>query len=166
MRRFSKQSGFTLIETMTYFAIASLFLFAITMFSLQILNTSKLSENIHEIQSSSNFSVNKIAEKIRLASSVNTGSSVFDNDNGVLNLNGSPNTSFYLQNQNLYMTEGGGNPIKLNSDTVQITKLRFHRVTSPKVPDQIIIDGEFRAVSTMNNLIHTYPFHTTVSLRQ
>lgn len=136
------------------------------MFSLQILNTSKLSKNIHEIQSSSNFSINKIVEKIYLAGSVNTGGSVFDNDNGILNLNGSPSVSFYLQNQNLYMTEGGGNPVKLNSDTVKVTRLRFHRITSPKVPDQIVIDGEFRSVSTINNLIHNYPFHTTVSLRQ
>lgn len=166
MKKIIKQSGFTLIETMTYFAIASLFLFAITMFSLQILNTSKLSENIHEIQSSSNFSTNKIAEKIRLAASVNTGSSVFDNDNGVLNLNGSPSVSFYLQNQNIYVTEGGGNPVKLNSDTVKVIKLRFHRITSPKVPDQIVIDGEFSSVSTINNLIHNYLFHITVSLRR
>lgn len=166
MKKINSQSGFTLIEIMLYFTIAGLFLFAISSFALGIIDASRLSENVNEIQDSSTFFTEKIVEKIHSSSGLDTINSIFDNDTGKLSLNGLPNSSFYLSAGNAYMKEGIDNPIKLNSNSVTVNKLRFHRVTSAKTPDQIVINGEFATMVNISNLAHTYPFHLSVSLRK
>ncbi|MDP2643004.1 MAG: hypothetical protein Q8P62_04135 [Candidatus Peregrinibacteria bacterium] len=166
MRKITSQSGFTLIEIVAYFAITSMFLFAISVFSLQVIDTFRLSENINEIQYSDTFLVDKFIEKIHGASSVDTGNSILDNDTGKLALNGAPNVLLYLENENIYMKEGAENPVKLNANATDVTKLRFHRIIATKTPDQIVIDGELTAMSATSNLAHTYPFHLSVSLRK
>lgn len=166
MKKITSQSGFTLIEIVAYFAITSTFLFAISVFALQIVDTSGLSKNINEIQYSGNFLSDKFIEKIHEASSIDVGTSIFDNDAGKLVLNGTVNISFYFENNNIYMKEGNETPIKLNSNATDITKLRFHRISALKTPDQIVIDSEIKAMSNISNLSHTYPFHLSVSLRK
>ncbi|PIZ76485.1 hypothetical protein COY05_00800 [Candidatus Peregrinibacteria bacterium CG_4_10_14_0_2_um_filter_38_24] len=166
MRKITSQKGFTLIEIVAYFAITSVFLFAISVFALQIIDASRLSENMNEIQYSDTFSTSKFIEKIHSALSVDTGNSVFDNDTGKLALNGSPNILFYLENSNIYIKEENETPIKLNANATNVTKLRFHQITAAKTPTQIVIDGEINTMSNISNLSHTYPFHLSVSLRK
>lgn len=166
MKKLNLQSGFTLIELMVYFAITSLFLFAISSFALRIIDASRLSENVNEIQASSNFSADMLIEKIHMASSVDSGNSILDNDIGKLALNGTTNVTFYLENESLYFKEGSSSPIKLNSDATKVKKFRVHTISSPKTPMEIIIDSEFFAMTNISNLAHTYPFHLSVSLRK
>lgn len=166
MKKINQQSGFTLIELMVYFSITSLFLFAVSSFALRIIDASRLSENINEIQASSSFSSDIIVEKIHAASSVDTINSVLDNDVGKLALNGIPNVSFYLENDNLYFKSGTDNPIKLNSNTVKVKQFKIHTVNSAKTPTEIIIDAEFSAMENISNLTHIYPLHFSVSLRK
>lgn len=166
MKKITSQSGFTLIEIVAYFTITSMFLFAISIFALQIIDTSGLSKNINEIQYSGNFLSDKFIEKIHAASSIDTGNSIFDNDAGKLILNGAVNISFYFENNNIYMKEGNETPIKLNSNTTDITNLRFHKISASKTPDQVVIDSEMKAMSNISNLSHTYQFHLSVSLRK
>lgn len=166
MIKINKQSGFTLIELMVYFSITSVFLFAISSFALRIIDASRLSENINEIQASSSFLSDIIVEKVHTASSVDTGNSILDNDIGRLALNGSTNVSFYLENENIYFKSGTDNPIKLNSNTVKVKQFKAHIINSPKTPTEIIIDAEFAAMENISNLTHTYPLHFSVSLRK
>lgn len=166
MKKMTSQSGFTLIEIVAYFAITSVFLFAISVFALQILDASRLSENINELQYSDTFLTSKLIEKIHSAESLDIGNSIFDNDTGKLALNGSPNVLFYLENSNIYIKEGNDAPIKLNANATNATKLRFHKITATKTPTQIVIDGEMNTMSNISNLSHTYPFHLAVSLRK
>lgn len=166
MKNFVKKSGFTLVELLLYFGITSVFLLAITLFSIQIMDSFRFSENIHEIQTSANFITDKFVEKIHSADSVNTGASVFDNDIGVLALNGSTNSRFYLQDGNLYLVIGAGSPTQLNSSDIKFNFLRFTRVTSPKTPDQIVINAELESVSEISNYNHVYPYHLSLSLRR
>lgn len=166
MKKINPQTGFTLVEIMIYFAITSVFLFAIAAFALRIIDASRLAENINEIQASGNFSTDKVVEKIHSASSLDSGNSIFDNDSGKLALIGSPNVSFYLENRNVYMTEGTNNPVKLNSSAVQVNKLKFHLVRAEKTPDQIVIDGEFQSMPNISSLAHIFVFHLSVSLRK
>ena len=166
MKKIISQKGFTLIEIVAYFAITSVFLFAISIFALQIIDASRLSENINEIQYSDTFSTSKFIEKIHEATSVDSGNSIFDNDTGKLALNGAISVVFYLENSNIYIKEGIESPIKLNANATNVTKLRFHEITATKTPTQIVIDGEINTMSNISNLSHTYQFHLSVSLRK
>ena len=159
--------GFTLIEIMLYSVIVGTFLLAATMFSLQILNSYKLSENSRETQVNVVLSVGKIVDAIRQADSVNEGGSVFDDDNGVLVLNLAGSTvSFYLDDGNLYIKEGAADGVKLNSANVTVPSLRFHQIKSTNTPTQIVVSGQVDAVSTASGLQHSFPFHVSVSLRK
>lgn len=166
MKTFQKQKGFTLIEMLTYFAITSIFLLAITLFSIQIMSTFRWSENMHEIQTSGNFITDKFVEKIHSADSINTSTSVFDDDDGVLALNGTTSSRFYLNNGNLYLLEDSGSPAQLNSNDVKFNFLRFKRIVAGKTPDQIVIDAEIESISEVTSYNRVYPYHLSLSLRR
>lgn len=163
--------GFTLIEIIFYFAIIGFILLAAMTFAIQVTNLSKQSENIDELQASIDFVSQQITIKSQEALSINDAGSTFDNDIGALSLNvpateNSP-TTFYLQNEEIYIQEGSASPVKITSDSIKCTQLRFQKISYPKAADQIIIDATFEPVGTdIANLQHTLSFHTSVSLRQ
>ncbi len=162
-----KNRGFTLVETVLYFAIVSVFLLAATMFSLQILNAFKLSENSQEIQSNIMLSLDEMTGSIKAADSIVDTGSVFDNDNGILILSiDGVQTKFYLNEGAVYFQEGVSTPIKLTSENVVVPILRFHKIEEDKTPTQIIIDGRVEAVSTAAGLDKDLTFHLSASLRK
>jgi len=76
-------------------------------------------------------------------------------------------TTFTLTSGNVYMTEGVGSPIQLNTNTVTVDKLLFHQISSPKTPDQIMFDAAFlNAQQDIAQMNKTFTSHTTLSLRQ
>ena len=160
------KSGFTLVEVLLYFAVVGSFLFAAMMFSFHILGAFKLSENFHDIQSTSMFSLQKITYAIQSADSVDDLNSVFDDGDGVLALNGNTNVSFYLKDDDLFVKEGEDNEIQLNPDNIIVTLLQFHKIEGNKTPPQIVIDGQFESVSEIAGTSRVYPFHLSVSLRK
>lgn len=167
MKNFAGQRGFTLIEALIYFIVVGIFLLSAMLFALQILDISKLSENFAEVQANGVFSTQKIIDEIHSADSVNEASSIFDNDNGKLVLHdGAIDVSFYLQDGDIYMKEGTVAAVKLNSDNVDISQLRFHQIKSAKTPTQIVIDGEAQSVGGAAGLGHSFPFHLSVSIRK
>lgn len=167
MRKLIKQKGFTLVETAMYFAIVGVFLLAATMFSLQILNAFKWSENAQEIQSNFITPLDEITGAIKVADSIIDGVSVFDNDNGVLALSiDGIQTKFYLDSGAIYLQEGASASVKLTSDNVRVTVLRFHKIEEDKTPTQITIDGELETVSTAAGLDKNLTFHLSASLRK
>jgi Tfp pilus assembly protein PilV len=165
------QRGFTLIEITIYFTIVGVVLLSVMGFAIQVMNMSEQSNNFHELQSNINFISDKISTTIKTAESVNNSESIFDNDAGALSLNmnqpsESP-TTFYLLNEAVYMTEGGSPAIKLTSDYVKCTLLRFKKISYSKTPDQIVIDAEFQPIhEELVSLQQILPFHTSISLRQ
>lgn len=171
MRKLLTQKGFTLIEIVLYFTIITVVLFVILSFSIQVLNSTRKSDNLHELQSNIEFVTNKITVGIHEANSVNVVRSVFDDDDGVLSLDvgnvAKTPTKFYLVDGNVYMEEGWETNEKLNSDILNCTKFRFERVVYPKAPDQIIIDVEFEIRNAeVEELKGDFSIHTSVSLRK
>lgn len=165
INRFNK-SGFTLIETVLYLTLCAIFMLSITMFALTIIDNTKLSDSFNETQTGSNFAFDQIVNQVQKASSVVDGLSVFDNDNGVLMLQvDGVQVKFYLNNGDIYMKIGSAADVKLNSDNITVSKLRFHKITAHKTPTQIVIDSLFTSRGSDINTINTTPVHTAVSLR-
>jgi type II secretory pathway pseudopilin PulG len=165
------KQGFTLLEILLYFAVISIILYAIMSFSLQILIVSKESSNLQEIQTNMDFIVNKITYTIQNSNSIDTGNSTFDNDTGKLSLNvpnlGKSPTSFYLETNAIYMKEGSSAAIKANSDSMKCTQLKFTKISSPKIPDQVMIDIKCEPInSEIKNLEQEVSIHTSISLRK
>lgn len=78
--------GFTLIETVLYLAISVVVLLALVELSLQL--TSKYNDDRFrsQVYQASLESSERIRHEVRLASDINTGSSTFDSNDGVISL--------------------------------------------------------------------------------
>lgn len=165
-----KQFGTTLLEIEIYFAIVAVALLFGMTFLIQIFNASQISSNFHELQSNINFISNKLLHTIQNASSIDDDNSNFNNLNGELTLNMSnaalSPTSFYLNQNNLLMSEGSGADVQLNSELVKINSFQIHKVTYNKAPDHIIIDIE---IAPLNSDIEQYSkvrsVHLSASLK-
>lgn len=160
----------TLIEILFYFVILGILLTVAITFAIQVLNLSGLSSNISDIQSDLDFISDKMIYSIQTAESIDGTGSVFDDDAGVLSLNMSDvmksPTIFSLVDNNLYFQEGAEAPVKLNGAAVSFDHLRFHIISFPKAPDQIVIDALLEtAAQDISNLQKTFLWHNTVSLR-
>lgn len=165
-----KKRGTTLIEILTYFTIFSVVMLAMMYFAIQIINANRISSNLNELSSNLEFISKRITSTIKMSSSVNTAGSTFNNNNGALALNMdnaaiSP-TRFYLLNNDIFLTEGIGSPIQLNSSFVEFSQLRFERVTSPQAPDQIILDLTATTPHGGTQLEKTLSIHSAISLRR
>lgn len=170
-RKFSQKRGTTLVELVLYITIVGVFLFSAMVFALQILTINSLSGRFYELQSNMDFIVQKMTETIQEATAVDTGNCVLDSDTGKISLNMSESsknpTQFYLQDSNVYMKEGTGTPIQINTELVAFDTLRFHNITYDKTPDQIVIDGTLTTINNdIANLDKEFTLHLSVSLRQ
>lgn len=168
MRKNTKNKGFTLVEILLYFAIISVVLFAIMSFSLQILDITQKSANLKEIQTNMDYIGNQITYAIQSAESVDVPNSTFNDDAGALSLittdpENSP-TSFYAQNEEIFIKKGSGSAVKVSSDLISCPQLRFSRITSTNIPDQILIDLRCEPVNLDINQQLT--IQTLVSLRK
>lgn len=161
--------GTTLVEIIVYFALLSVLLLAAISFALNVLTTSKSSDNFHELQTNMDFVVSSIVSAVESADGIN-GASIFDSDNGRLALNvanaqNSP-TQFYLSNGAVMMQQGAATPVQLNSNSAPYTKFRFHRISSAKTPDHLVLDFEATLSADIARLDKTVSAHLSLSLRK
>ncbi|MFA6917830.1 MAG: prepilin-type N-terminal cleavage/methylation domain-containing protein [Candidatus Gracilibacteria bacterium] len=171
MKDINKQKGFTLIELLLYMTIASIVLFAIMSFSIQIITVNKKSSDMQEIETNLDYIANKITSAVLGANSIDDNDCIFNNDSGKLTLNmadsGKTPTGFYLENEAVYIQEADNEAIKLSSDFIKCSQLGFSKITTPKSPDQVILDLKCEPVnSDLANLQQELKIHTSISLRK
>ena len=170
MKKNHLKSGMTLIETIFYFALLTIVMGAIMTFAIQVINMNKKSDNLREAQANLEFVTRTIVNTVQTAGAVDDANSIFDNDEGKLSLavndSGRTPTQFYRQGDDVYLKFGASDPVRLNSDSIVCTLLRFEKIATPKVPDQIDITAVFEAKNQdIANLANVLPVHTSVSLR-
>lgn len=166
-----KSRATTLVEIVLYFTLLGIFLGVAMVFAFQIADVSTLSGNMHELEYSSGELSKRLTESIQTAESVDEAGSVFNQDEGTLSLNmldaeDSP-TQFYWSNGNVFFQEGAQTAVQVNTPFVELSQLRFHRITSYKNPDQIVVDAVFRNVNEdLVNVDHEVTLHLILSLRR
>lgn len=171
IKKIIKEGGMSLIEILLYFGLLSIVTTAVLSFSIQVLNLSGKSDINNELQSNIEFVMKKITASIHTADGVNDANSIFDNDTGKLALNvptpvSSP-TSYYLSNGAIYLSEGAQTAVKMSSDFISCTQLKFTKVEVNKAPDQIIIDVFCQPLNTeYQGVVSDMSLHTTVNLRK
>ncbi|MFQ5492694.1 MAG: hypothetical protein ACE5DX_00850 [Candidatus Dojkabacteria bacterium] len=79
--------GITLIESLVYLAVFGVMFFAVMQFVFTVIDSNRRANSINEIDKAAIFINQHINDSFDTASSVNTGLSTFDDNNGVLRLN-------------------------------------------------------------------------------
>ncbi len=167
------RSGFTLFEAIITIALLSALAGSFGGFAVSIFSTRSLLKGMHEVDENSRFAIDTISQKIRNATTVNSGASTFDLDPGVLSLsmaNPAENPTVFRLNQDngiLTMQQGASQPIAVTSNEVQISRLLFSLLSGAGEPEhiRIIIEAQTSAQDdSYGSFVHT--FQTAVSLRQ
>ncbi len=133
----NSNSGFTLAETVVYIAVFVVFSAMIIDFSLSLLNSWGHGKTIRAVTRGGSIIGGKLSQEIRLASSVATSTSVFNSNNGRLEMSSfetatstSPkNIAFYLSGTELFIQKGSDPAVSLSGET-KITSLVFSYLSS------------------------------------
>lgn len=172
---FSKRSaGFTLVETLIYIAIFAATITSLVSFSILISDANIKNYVVEEVQTNGRSAMDLIGQKIRAATDVNAGSSVFGSDPGVLSLamaDGAKNPTIIDLSQNdgiLRIKEGAGSAIAITSSKIKITNLVFTDLStgSSKKNIRVQLTAEFNNLGSDIKYNYSQSFQTAVSLRQ
>lgn len=162
--------GTTLVEIILYFAVLAVFLFAAISFSLQILNVRTLSSNLHDVRSDLTMIQNTITRTVQSALAIEANGSIFDMSPGALSLTVSEPmetpTLFNWDNGSIFMEQGAGRPIALNSAATYVSQFLVHRIQQTNAPDILLIDITIHARGAdITRLEAEKSIHLTIALR-
>ncbi|OGH86237.1 MAG: hypothetical protein A2493_00820 [Candidatus Magasanikbacteria bacterium RIFOXYC12_FULL_33_11] len=129
------KKGFTIIETLIYVAIVALVSTGLMKFSISITNTRNKVYVVQEVHANMRDALTFIEKKIQEANGINTGSSTFDTDPGVLSLSMASSTlnptiiSLSSDDGILQITEGTSDPIYITTGEVRVSDLQFSDIS-------------------------------------
>lgn len=125
MQQGASQQGFTLIETIVYVGIISIFLVSIVQFTTSLVSAGEKARIQNEVQQNARFAMERLRREIRTADDVNTGTSTFGSHPGILSLaDDTPlddPTIFDVSSGRLRIKEGAASALPLTTDKVNVT---------------------------------------------
>ncbi|MCX6716846.1 MAG: prepilin-type N-terminal cleavage/methylation domain-containing protein [Candidatus Taylorbacteria bacterium] len=164
------QNGFTLIETLIYVAIFSVFMVTIGMFATFIINSRLNNQIIFEINDQGNEAMGGITQSIRNATTVNSpGVSGTANSLSINTaLASTTPTVFSLASGVLYIKEGTGSLVPLTNGEISVTNLIFSNLSQSLKPNTIQIRFTATDLATSTRLAghFTSDFYGSASLRR
>jgi hypothetical protein len=183
-RTFSKHressAGFTIMEAVIYAAILGQLAIMLSTISFLFIKSRRANEANRVTYQESRFVVDRIIHRIRNAPGIDSGSSLFNNQNGKLVLKAQNAASnliqLYLQNGTIYEKLGSATATPLTSDKINATELRFGQLVSGDVQSSIDVSltltyvnqqkKELAATTTLNaqvSMRNNFPFAWTQS---
>jgi type II secretory pathway pseudopilin PulG len=166
------QRGSTFIELLLYITIVGVIMVTVSSFMMNLLTSRSKVTASSEVLASARLIQDRLSDAARHAEGMNTGSSTFGTDPGVLSLNmvasGVDPTVFSLtaDDGQFQVSEAGGGNVALSTDAVQVTNLVFTNLTS--VDDTGIIQVQFtiRALNASGSSLFDYEesFQTTLRI--
>lgn len=152
----NKNTGFTLIETLVYVAIFSIFVGSLVYF-LNLMTTSRINnQRTLEVNNQGNDAIRIITQSVRNADSINNPS-VSSTSSSLELLTSNPTTSptiFSEIDGVLYITEGGGSPVALTNNKVAISNLVFSNLSLPGTPGSIQVRFTMASIVSNPNYIN------------
>ena len=116
------REGFSYVEMLVYLAIMSVLAVSLVMFILIVIEVRNKSYVVQEVQANARSALDVMSQKIRMADGLNTGSSTFGSDPGVLSL---------------AMVDGSNDPTVIDLDADERTMRQIMRI---RVPDEVFIE--------------------------
>lgn len=164
------KQGMTLIETLIYVAIFSIFIVALASFAINI-NSSRISgQIIFDVNDQGSQVINVITQSLRNASTttipaIGTSSSTLSITTTVPAQNP---TIFSLINGVLYIKEGANNSVALTNNKVTVSNLVFSDLSQPLKPKTVQIRFKISnsASSTKPEEQYSLNFYGSGSLRK
>lgn len=150
MKKTNLQKGISLVETIVYVAIFSIFIIGLAQFSTTLSSTRLHTQGVLEVNDQGSQAIKLITQTLRNASSVNSptignsGSSL----SVVTNIPATSPTIFSLSDGVLYITEGVGSPIALTNNKVVVSNLTFSNFSRASTPNIIKISFTITSAST------------------
>lgn len=169
-----RDDGFTFVELIIYIAIMALIVFGFVGYILSISRAGNKAYVTQEVQANARTALDIVSQKIRTATGVNTGSSTFDLDPGVLSLSmadASKNPtiiSLTADDGLLRVKEGAADYKNIISDKVKVTNLVFSNLTPSGERKNIgvRITVEYNNPGGTIEYDYSQNLETAVSLRQ
>lgn len=166
--------GFSLIELILYVALVSGMVLGFLSLSISVISARNKTYTTQEVRANMQFALEVISDRIRSASGVNTGTSTFATDPGVLSLSMSTpalNPTIIQLNANdgkIQITEGASGTTFLTTDRVKVTNLVFTNLTGTSDHENIGIDVTIEYNGQANDAVFsaTQSISTAVSVRQ
>lgn len=154
------------METVIYIGVIALVAVSLSSFAITIASSKSQTYDRAEIQDSTRMALEIISDKIRSATDIDTGGSVFGSDTGRLVLNpGSDPMIVYLDSgSGRIAVEQGGAPVFITSGNARVTSLMFENRTSGTRKNIFMkITVEQKAASARPN--YSYTLTMSVSVR-
>lgn len=162
MQLVKNKKGVTLLETVIYVAVIAVVLTTMSVWMIDLMRIRAKNQVISEVQTNGRLILNRLSDASRHAELVNTGSSTFGSDPGVLSFDmvdaGEDPTVFSLtaDDGEFQVSVAGGGATSITSDVVSISNLVFTDLTSSE--DLAIIQVEFTvtAVNSTGSPLYDY----------
>lgn len=139
-----EQKGFTLIELMVYVLIFGLVVIGIITFSIDLSTTSQKARKKVELQQQMRFALDRILQEVSAAESINTGTSTFDVNPSILELdvvNASDNpTRFVISSNVLTVQQGVASPEQLTSDGLIIDNFTVTNLSNGNRTKSVLVE--------------------------
>lgn len=158
MKNTNLQNGISLIETIIYVAIFSVFIIGFAQFS-NILSATRLHNQIVlEVNDQGSQIIRLITQTVRNGSAINSPtvgnlSSSLSIDTGVPGTNP---TMFSVTSGVLYVAEAGGSPVPLTNNKVAVSNLTFSNFSRASTPNIIKVSFALTSVSARDPYVVTF----------
>ena len=168
------QNGFTLFETIISVGLLLIIVGSLGGFVVSLQNARSQIASTQEVDANLRMTLDVIGERIRRAQSVDTGTSTFDADPGILSLAMADPavdpTVFRLNQDNgiLEMQEGASIPVAITSSEVSVSNLIFSLQSPSGEPETIGIALTIESASSSDSyasFTHTAATSVTVRLQ-
>lgn len=159
-------TGISLIETIIYVAIFSIFVIGLAQFSTTLTTTRLHTQEVLEVNDQGSQAIKLITQTLRNASSVN--SPMMGNSGASLSMvTNTPATSPTVFSQNgdvLYITEGVDSSVALTNNKVVVSNLTFSNFSRASTPN--IIKVSFTLTSASARDPYSITFNGSGALRK
>jgi len=148
------EKGISLVETIVYIAIFSMFVVSLASFSTTLSTTRLHTQGVLEVNEQGSQILRLITQTIRNADGVNSpsisaSSATLSIETGVPATNP---TTFYASGGVLYITEGSGSAVALTNNKISVSNLSFTNLSRPGTPNIV------RVAFTVTNVSARDPF--------
>ena len=150
MKKNNSQRGISLVETIVYVAIFSIFVTGLAQFATTLSSTRLHMQGVLEVNDQGSQAIKLITQTLRNGSSV-TSPSIGDSTNSlnlVTDTTMTSPTTFSLNSGVLYITEGTGSPVAMTNNKVVVSDLVFLNLSRPDTPDIVKISFTIPSIST------------------
>jgi type II secretory pathway pseudopilin PulG len=164
-----KTSGFTLVESLIYFAILGILLVAIGSILFHVILGKIKAETIQEVSQNARIVTERIADSVRNAQSISTPSSGQTTTSLSLTMTAASKnpTVFDVSSGRLRIKEGSSAAQNITGEDVTVSSISFTNVSYANTPGTVRIALTLAAsgTSVLKEYKYQNTFYTTVTIR-